>query len=210
MDCFFGNELALLKNELDIGAMMQRKMKSRNFGMRLWRRGTAAMQAVLVLPLLLPVTFGTIEFGDYFYVKHCFQTAAHSGAMVAIVKGATYNDITNAVSASLNSARLSGSGYTLVVKDNGTTIASLSSVAAGDTLTVTVSSSWGSAGAGCRPMGIIGAAKTVAGGATMRAESGANNAITYSYSTTSADPNATSSNWNYWAGWWNTNYWNGH
>ena len=40
------------------------------------RRGSAVLDAALVFPILISLTFGCIEFGDFFYVKHTLQGAA--------------------------------------------------------------------------------------------------------------------------------------
>src|SRR5205823_6500363 len=50
------------------------------------RRGTELLELGLVLGLiLLPVMFGTVEFGTYFYVEHNLQAAAREGARAACV-----------------------------------------------------------------------------------------------------------------------------
>ena len=49
-------------------------------GRWLWRRGSAVLDAALVFPILLSLTFGTVEYGHYFYWKHTLQGAAREGA----------------------------------------------------------------------------------------------------------------------------------
>jgi Flp pilus assembly protein TadG len=136
---------------------------------RTFRRGSTLIQTALVLPVLLSITFGTVEFGDYFWVKHNYMDAALAGANAACVAGASYSDVTAAVSNVLSSAKLN-SNYTMTVKDNGTTISTLTSAAAGDQLTVTVAGTWGTVAGACRPMGLIGSSKQVLGIATMTME----------------------------------------
>jgi Flp pilus assembly protein TadG len=137
---------------------------------KLRRRGGAVLETILILPILLYMGFGTVEFGYFFYVKHSCEGAARDGCRAAIVAGALYSDVTSAVSTSMSAANLAGSGYTVTVQDNGTTIASLSSKVAGDTITVTVSCTWGTAGQGYRPWNMIGSSKVVVGTAVMRDE----------------------------------------
>jgi len=134
------------------------------------RRGGSLVEAAIVLPVLLYLAFGTVEFGYYFFVKHSLDGAAREGARAAIVSGGVYSDVTTAVSNSMAASNLSASGYTTVVQDNGTTIASLSSCASGDEMTVTVTCVWGTVGAGYRPWGFIGTSKNVVGSAVMRHE----------------------------------------
>jgi Flp pilus assembly protein TadG len=137
---------------------------------KLRRRGGAVLETILILPILLYMGFGTVEFGYYFYVKHSCEGAARDGCRAAIVAGALYSDVTSAVSTSMSAANLASSGYTVTVQDNGTTIGSLSSKVAGDTITVTVSCTWGTAGQGYRPWNMIGSSKVVVGTAVMRDE----------------------------------------
>jgi Flp pilus assembly protein TadG len=134
------------------------------------RRGGAVLETILILPILLYMGFGTVEFGYYFYVKHSCEGAARDGCRAAIVAGAQYSDVTSAVSSSMSAANLGSSGYTVTVQDNGTTITSLSSKVAGDTITVTVTCTWGTAGQGYRPWNMIGSSKQVIGTAVMRDE----------------------------------------
>ena len=53
------------------------------------RRGAALLEFVLVLPLLLAITFGTIEYGYAMYVKNTLQGAAREAARQAVVRDAT-------------------------------------------------------------------------------------------------------------------------
>src|SRR5438309_2104582 len=54
------------------------------------RSGAELLELGLVLGLiLLPIMFGTIEFGTYFYVEHNLQSAAREGARAACVYATT-------------------------------------------------------------------------------------------------------------------------
>lgn len=129
------------------------------------RPGNALIEMVVVLGLLLTLSFGTIEFGCYFFVKHTLTGAAREGARAAIVPGATQAQVTSAVSNVMTAAGLSNSGYTIV-----TTPSDITTSTTGSPITVTVQCTWGTVGNGYRPMGLIGAAKTVSGTAVMRDE----------------------------------------
>ena len=136
------------------------------------RFGGAVLEAVLVLPVLLYLAFGVVEFGYYFYVKHSLEGSARDGCRAFITAGATLTDVTNAVSASMSAANLAGSGYTVQVLDGATVLSAgnYATAVAGDTITVTVTCTWGTVGAGYRPSGLIGSGKLVVGSAVMRKE----------------------------------------
>src|ERR1700733_7095028 len=53
-----------------------RSNRPANAARRPRRRGGAILEAALVLPALVLLTFGGIEFGDYFFVKHTLDAAA--------------------------------------------------------------------------------------------------------------------------------------
>src|SRR6476660_5289004 len=112
---------------------------------RRWR-GSAVLDAALVFPILLSLTFGTVEYGYYFYVKHSLQGAAREGARAAITPTAAQADVTTAVSNALAAAGLQNSGYV-----TSTSPASVGSLTAGTSITVTVTCTWGTVGAGFRP-----------------------------------------------------------
>jgi Flp pilus assembly protein TadG len=57
------------------------------------RRGAAAVEMALVLPLFLLVVFGIVEFGRAFMVEHLLANAARVGARKAIVNGSTNSEI---------------------------------------------------------------------------------------------------------------------
>jgi len=134
------------------------------------RRGSAVLEAALVLPILLSLTFGTIEFGYYFFVKHTLQGAAREGCRSAITPSATNTDVTTAITASLTAAGLQSSGYTVKIESPLGTAKTVNSVSAGSTIYVTVTATWGTVGQGFRPLALIGTAKTVVGVTAMRKE----------------------------------------
>jgi Flp pilus assembly protein TadG len=132
------------------------------------RSGSAVLDMALVLPILLSLSFGTVEFGYYLYVKHNLQAAAREGARAAIVPSAVTSDVTTAVQNMMTAAGLGSSGYTTAITDtNGATI-SVSTASAGTAIKVTVQCSWGTVGV--RPLGIISASKPVIGTTVMRKE----------------------------------------
>jgi Flp pilus assembly protein TadG len=145
------------------------------------RRGSAVLDAALVFPVLLSVTFGTIEYGYYFFVKHTLQGAAREGARAGIVPTGSSGTgdssaVTTAVVQYLRGAGLNTGTSTLDSKFTlkieyplGTTI-NAGSLSTGSALYVTIQSSWGTIGQGFRPMSLIGSSKVVSGVAVMRKE----------------------------------------
>jgi len=76
------------------------------------RAGNAIVEAALVLPVLLSLTFGTVEYGYFFFVKQSVQGAAREGCRAGIVPTATNTNVTAAIAASLNAAGLNASTST--------------------------------------------------------------------------------------------------
>jgi Flp pilus assembly protein TadG len=143
-------------------------MLNKLFTRRRGRRGNAVLDAALVLPILLSLTFGTVEYGYYFFMKHSLEGAAREGARAAIVPSTANNTpVTTAVATALNAAGLNSSLTTL---DNKYTLSISPAVtsASGTAITVSVTASWGTVG--IRPLGLIGSAKVVSGTAVMRKE----------------------------------------
>jgi Flp pilus assembly protein TadG len=133
------------------------------------RRGNAILDAAFVLPILLTLTFGSIEFGYFFFVKHSLQGAAREGARAAIVPDATNTKVTSAVAASLNAAGMNSSVTSLDPKYVLTlTPSTISSATTGTSVSVQLDTTWGAVGV--RPLGIIPATKTVRGITVMRRE----------------------------------------
>jgi len=130
---------------------------------RFFRRGNAVLEAALVVPILLYLAFGTVEFGYFYYVKNNVQGAAREGVRAAIPPGATNTDVTTAVASQMTAAGLQASGYTVT-----TTPSNISGLAPGTTVTVNVQCTWGTVG--LRPLQLISAAKLVKGQAVMRKE----------------------------------------
>lgn len=137
-------------------------------GKRPRRRGNAVLDMALVLPILLAVAFGTVEYGYFFFVKHTLQGAAREGARRAIVSGATATDVNNAVAAVMSAAGFNNSSYAAptISPSNWT------SASAGTDITVTVSATWGTIGIQPLPdtMGGISASRTLQGTTVMRKE----------------------------------------
>lgn len=144
--------------------MKNQILMNRIVNRRRWR-GSAVLDAALVFPILLSLTFGTVEYGYYFYVKHTLQGAAREGARAAITPTAANSDVTSAVTAAMTAAGLQSSGYTTTLSPSN-----VGSLSAGTSITVTITCNWGTVGSGFRPLGLIGANKQVRGITVMRKE----------------------------------------
>jgi len=121
----------------------------------------------LALGILLSLSFGTVEFGYFFFVKNTVQGAAREGARVAITPTASNSDVTTAVNNALQAAGMRPADFTTTVKVAGV-VANCNTAVAGQSVEVSVQATWGTVG--LRPLGIIATSKAVLGGATMRKE----------------------------------------
>ncbi len=74
-------------------------------------RGAAAVEAALVLPILLLVTFGAIKYGWLFLKAQQITNAARHGARIGIRAGATIQDAKDAIFIVMDSAGM-GDIYT--------------------------------------------------------------------------------------------------
>lgn len=143
-----------------------------------FRSGNAVLDMALVMPLLIALTFGAVEYGFALYVKHSLQAAAREGARAAVVSGAVAADVQTAVDSAMLAAGFAQAKYTrpptIEVSTNGTTwsTSGWASTAAGNSIRVTVSTTWGTAGCKVLPnyLGGIPTTKTLSGATTMRKE----------------------------------------
>jgi len=150
-------------------------MKQNNDTLRLDRKvfgraGSATIELCLTLMILMNVTYGVIEFGQYFYVKNQCQGAAREGARASITSGAVMADINTAVLNVMTASGMANSGYSVVLKINNAVATDLSSAKTGDTISVSVSCTWNNVAIKYRPYSFIGSTKVLTGTAVMRKE----------------------------------------
>jgi len=79
------------------------------------RRGVVLIEAALIFPILLLLTFGLIEYGWLFLRMETITNAARRGVRVAVTPDATSSDVLAAVNDSMTNAGLENSGYTITV-----------------------------------------------------------------------------------------------
>ena len=133
------------------------------------RSGNALLDLAFVLPILLMLTFGAVEYGYALYIKHALQGAAREGARAAIVAGATATSVQTAIDTSMQVAGFPQTKYT---RPATITPSTWTTAAAGTTITVEVKTTWGTAGVHVLPtyLGGINVAKELKGATTMRKE----------------------------------------
>lgn len=90
-------------------------MKIRNSRLR----GLATVEAALILPILLILTFGMIEYSWMFLKDQNITNAARAGARVGATADGTNTQITTQVDSLMTSYNLQNSGYTTSIKVNG-------------------------------------------------------------------------------------------
>src|SRR5436305_15265561 len=100
---------------------------------RRWHRGNGVLEAALVLPVLLALSMGMVEFGQYFYAKHTLQAASRDGARTAILSSTTHTAATTAISNTMSAANIpSGKySYTFTNASTSATISDVGTVAKG-------------------------------------------------------------------------------
>jgi Flp pilus assembly protein TadG len=89
------------------------EMKKKGYKRR--ERGTASVELAVVLPVILTLLFGIIEFGWLFMINQTLTTAAREGCRTAVVPGAADDEITAKVSSYMTAAGLSTSEYQLTI-----------------------------------------------------------------------------------------------
>jgi len=97
------------------------------------RSGIAAIELALLLPLLLTLVFGMIEYGSLFWRAQQVANAARNGARRGIMAGATASNVTTAVDQTMLASGMGTTNYTVVL-----TPANPASLASGGTFTVKV------------------------------------------------------------------------
>ena len=79
------------------------------------RTGTAATEFALIIPIMLILTFGTIELCSAMFLRQTLQIAAFEGARVAVRRRATNQDVMDAVDEFLEGREITGGSTTIDV-----------------------------------------------------------------------------------------------
>jgi Flp pilus assembly protein TadG len=151
--------------------LLRRKTSSNDRRVLRGRRGGAILEAALVLPILLALSFGMVEFGYFLFVKHTLQAAAREGARIGIVPSGTNAKINSTVAAAMEAAGLESTEYQVEIKHatSGASV-NVASATSQTPVKVVVKCNWSAISGGLRPLGLIDAAKVVNGAAVMLKE----------------------------------------
>lgn len=119
--------------------------------------------AALTMVLLLVVSMGTVEFGQYMYIKHAFQSAARDAARAAAVDSATTAGVRAVAARTLTEANvtLNPGWYTVydipAAGGAGTAVSGPEQVPSGDRVQIQIVTTYGAVPNACRPLyGIFG------------------------------------------------------
>jgi len=128
------------------------------------------LEAALVFPILLSLSFGCVEFGHYFFIKHTLQAAAREGARAAVTSAsADANTLVDAaIKTTMNNAGIIDANYSRTVQNTSNANIVAGTQTAGTAIVIRVQCTWGTVGV--RPLGVIGSGKLVIGTTTMRKE----------------------------------------
>lgn len=99
-------------------------------------RGAAAVEFAIVLPLLVLLVFGIIQFSIYFNRLQGLQAAAREGARVAALPQSSQSDVTKKVTSALDGILPSGTTPTITISPSSSNPCDLQP--AGTSVTVTV------------------------------------------------------------------------
>ena len=89
------------------------KLRNRHKGCSSQRRGVAATEFAVCLPILMVIVIGTIEACSMIYLKQTLSVAAYEGVRASLKPGATAADVTVACNRILTARKVSGSTVNL-------------------------------------------------------------------------------------------------
>lgn len=109
------------------------------------RAGIAMLETIVVLPVLLFLALGMMEFGQFIYIDHIIQSACRDATRAAIPATAQSGDPTAAATRTLAQANIPFSSVTMLIQDTATgwsTVTDVSTVPAGHNLEVTLTATY--------------------------------------------------------------------
>ncbi len=121
---------------------------------RLKCRGAQIVEMAITFSVLLFLSFGLVEFGQYFYIIHCFESAVRDGARYAILATATQAQTATTISSTLMAANVTYNSNWLTITDltTNTSVTDVSQVPAGDQMQFTLSTTYGNIPNAVRPL----------------------------------------------------------
>jgi Flp pilus assembly protein TadG len=131
------------------------------------RAGSAVLETCLVLPILIMLGFGVVDYGYCIYLTNAFQGAAQAGARTAVLDTSANSDVNTAVSTMMTAAGVSASNYTVTLSPSN-----VSGLTAGTNVTVTITGTWGNLGTKILPtmFGGMSNSKQIIGVSVMQKE----------------------------------------
>lgn len=105
---------------------------------RAGERGAVAVEFALIIPLLLLLLMGVIDFGRAMYVKSTLVYTASQGARVASMRNANWQAVVNSTAASLQVQKLAGNSATTNPTSTSSAACPADAVASPDTATVSI------------------------------------------------------------------------
>ena len=140
------------------------------------RSGNSVLELALVMPILMAMAFGLVEFGQFMYVRHAFVSAARDAMRVAVMSNATQAQVTSALTNTLAQANVTYNSSWLTITDLGPsqpgTVSDVAAVPMGDEMRLTLSTTYSALPNAVRPLssttGVgVSAGATIAGVCTM-------------------------------------------
>ena len=109
----------------------------------LWDRrsgaeGAVAVEFAMIIPLLLLLLLGVIDFGRAMYVKNSLVYAASQGARVAAIHSSSWGAVVNQTIADLNIRSLAGASDSETVSVTSTAACPADAASSPDTATVSI------------------------------------------------------------------------
>ncbi len=146
------------------------------------RSGLAILEMAIVLPMMLYLAMGMVEYGQFFYLHNAFQQAARDALRAAIMPNAQAADPATAATRTLAAAGVTFQASWMTLTDitpaswGGTagtgTVTDCSQVSAGHGLTCTITTTYGTLPGAVRPLSSLNApagipsARAIAGAST--------------------------------------------
>ncbi len=103
------------------------------------RRGAAALELALVLPLFLLIIIGILEFGRALMMYQMTTNAGREAARTAIITGADDTQINNAINSYLDSCGIKSAGRTIEFRDSAGNATSIGNIGSHEPVTVSIS-----------------------------------------------------------------------
>jgi Flp pilus assembly protein TadG len=131
------------------------------------RRGGAVLETAMVLPIVIMLGFGVVDYGYVIYLTNTFQAAAQAGARTAIVDTSQNSDVTSTISTLMTAAGIPAANYTVTLSPSN-----ISGLSSGTTITVTITGTWGTLGTKILPQsfGGMSTSKQIVGVSVMQKE----------------------------------------